>query len=101
MSRRLSQNASSMQSHKILAPPQSMKASYSVQRVAVDIVGSSPQTTKGNLYVLVGADYFTRWVEAYAIPNQLPATEEPAERGYVKKKKKWCQSCPSLVPVVI
>ena len=41
-----------------------------MQRVAVDIAGPLPQTAKGNLYILVGADYFTRWVEAYAIPNQ-------------------------------
>ena len=59
-----------------------MKASYPMQRVAVDIVGPFPQTAKGNLYVLVTADYFTQWVEAYAIPNQVPATEEPAERRY-------------------
>ena len=34
-------------------------ASYPMQRVAVDIVGPFPQTAKGNLYVLVAADYFT------------------------------------------
>ena len=70
------------QSHKKRAPLQSMKASYPMQRVAVDIAGPFPQTAKGNLYVLVAADYFTRWVEAYAVPNHVPATEEPAERWY-------------------
>ena len=45
-----------------------------MQRVAVDIVGPFPQTAKGNLYVLVAADYFTRWVEAYTIPNQEAVT---------------------------
>ena len=52
------------------ARPQSMKASYPMQRVAVDVVGPSPQTAKGNLHVLVAADHFTWWVEAYATPNQ-------------------------------
>ena len=56
------------------APLQTMKASYPMQRVAVDIVGPFPETDRGNLYVLVAADYFTRWVEAYAIPYQEAAT---------------------------
>ena len=56
------------------APLQTMKANYPIQRVAVDIVGPFPETDRGNLYVLVAADYFTRWVEAYAIPNQEAAT---------------------------
>ena len=51
-----------------------MKASYPMQRVAVDIVGPTSQTAKGNLHVLVAADYFTRWVEACAIPNQEAVT---------------------------
>ena len=51
-----------------------MKASYPMQRVAVDIVGPFPQTDKGNSYVLVAADYFIQWVKAYAIPNQEAAT---------------------------
>ena len=41
-----------------------MKASYPMQRVAVDIVGPFPETDRVNLYVLVAADYFMRWVEA-------------------------------------
>ena len=45
-----------------------------MQRVAVDIVGPFPQTAKGNMYVLVAADVFTQWVEAYAIPNQEAVT---------------------------
>ena len=51
-----------------------MKASYPMQRVAVDIVGPFLQTAKGNLHVLVGADYFTPWVETYAITNQEAVT---------------------------
>ena len=55
------------------APLQRMKASYPMKRVAVDIVGPFPQATNGNLYVLVAADNFTRWMEAYAVPNQEAA----------------------------
>ena len=42
-----------------------------MQRVATDILGPLPETQSGNSYVLVVADYyFTRWVKAFAIPNQ-------------------------------
>ena len=42
-----------------------------MQRVAVEF----PQTAKGNLHVLVAADYFIQWVKAYAIPHQKAVTE--------------------------
>ena len=37
--------------------------------MAVDILGPLPVTSQGNSYILV-ADYFTRWLEAWPIPNQ-------------------------------
>ena len=42
-----------------------------MQMVATDIVVES---TNGNKYILVASDYFTRWAEAYAIPNQEATT---------------------------
>ena len=33
-----------------------------------------PETSDENKYVLVAVDYFTRWTEAYGIPNQEAAT---------------------------
>ena len=47
---------------------------YPMQIVAVDILRPLPITENGNLYVLVASDYFTRWVEAYPIPNQEAVT---------------------------
>ena len=56
------------------APLQSIKVGYPMQLVAVDILGPLPESDHGNSYVLVAADYFTRWTEAYAIPNQEAKT---------------------------
>ena len=40
----------------------------------MDILGPLPLTPCGNRYVLVVTDYFTKWTESYAIPNQEAAT---------------------------
>ena len=40
----------------------------------MDIVGPFPESANGNSYILVVSDYFTRWTEAYAIPNQEATT---------------------------
>eukprot|EP00731_Ephydatia_muelleri_P025917 Em0018g17a len=52
------------------APLGTIAAGYPMQIVAVDILGPLPRTEKGNSYVLAATDYYTRWVEAYAIPDQ-------------------------------
>ena len=48
----------------------SIKPGYPLQLVAMDILGPLPESNNRNLHVLVVADYFTRWTEAYALPNQ-------------------------------
>ena len=40
----------------------------------MDILGPFPESQEGNKYILVVSDYFTRWVEAYAIKNQEAVT---------------------------
>lgn len=45
-----------------------------LQRVAMDILGPLPPTPRGNKYLLVVVDYFTKWPEAYPIPNQEAET---------------------------
>lgn len=56
------------------APLKSVQASYLMQIVATDIMGPLPESAAGNSYVLVASDYFNRWVEVYAIPNQEALT---------------------------
>ena len=43
---------------------------YPMQMVATYILGPLPESSSGNSYILVAADYFTQWVEAYPIPFQ-------------------------------
>ena len=45
-----------------------------MQIVAVDLLGPLPESENGNSYILVVADYFTRWMEAFALPNQEATT---------------------------
>ena len=45
-----------------------------LERVGIDIVGPLPISEGGNAYILVVVDYFTRWTEAYPIPDQKALT---------------------------
>jgi len=49
-------------------------ASEPLQRVGIDIVGPLPKTEQGNSFIMVICDYYTRWVEAYSIPDQTAIT---------------------------
>lgn len=46
------------------------------ERMAVDVLGPLPLTISGNRYIVICMDYFTKWPEAFALPNQK--TEEVA-----------------------
>jgi hypothetical protein len=58
------------QSKKPRAVLKSDPAGYPMEKIAMDIIGPLPTTGKGNRFILVVIDYFTRWPEAYAMPNQ-------------------------------
>ena len=56
------------------APLQVSQPSYPMERIALDILGPLPMTARSNRYVLLIGDYYTKWVEAVAIPNQEAKT---------------------------
>lgn len=45
-----------------------------LERIATDIMGPLPETERGNKYILVVADYFTKWTEAYPLKNMEAQT---------------------------
>lgn len=52
------------------APLEQQPSGAPMERGGVDIMGPFPETDRGNKYVLCAMDYFTKWPEAYGIPNQ-------------------------------
>ena len=49
-------------------------ATAPMERIAIDMLGPSPKAVSGNEYVMVVCDYFTKWVECYALPDQQAYT---------------------------
>ena len=56
------------------APLQMGQATAPLQRVAMDILGPLSVTERGNKYILVIGDYFTKWKEAYPMKNMEAVT---------------------------
>jgi hypothetical protein len=44
------------------------------ERIAIDGAAPFPWSDRGNRYLLIAMDYFTKWPEVYAIPNQEAST---------------------------
>ncbi len=44
------------------------------QRICSDVMGPLPLTEQGNKYIITFTDYFTRWTEAVALPDQTAKT---------------------------
>ena len=59
---------------KGVAPLQSYRVGIPMERVCVDLCGPFPPSSSGNRYAMVVTDWFTKYVEVYALPNQEAAT---------------------------
>ena len=60
--------------HHLKAALKDYQVGYPLDWLALDILGPLPQSHRGNTCLLVVADYFTRWVEAYLMQDQHSAT---------------------------
>ena len=58
--------------HALKETLSSMAADFPFERIAMDIVGPLPTTTRNNRYMLLVIDYYTRWPEAFALEHQYP-----------------------------
>ena len=56
------------------SPLQQSPVGYPLERIGIDIVGPCPITENGNEFIIVVCDYFTKWVEAYAVPDHTALT---------------------------
>lgn len=56
------------------APLGEYNVGHPMDRIAIDIMGPLPVSDNGNKYVMVVGDTFTKWIEAYAIPDQTAET---------------------------
>ena len=56
------------------APLDPIQIGSPAQLVSVNLLGPFPENRHGNKYVLVAVDHFTKWSEAYALPNQEAMT---------------------------
>ena len=45
-----------------------------MKRVAMDVLGPLPESEQGNKYLLIVADYLTKWTEAFPISDQGATT---------------------------
>ena len=56
------------------APLAKYTAGAPAERIAIDILGPLPESNMGNKYILLVMDYFTKWPEAFSLPNQTAIT---------------------------
>ena len=56
--------------HALKGTLSQMAAGFPFERIAMDIVGPLPKTSRNNRYLLVVIDYYTRWPEAFALEHQ-------------------------------
>ena len=56
------------------APLGTMLVGAPLDRLGTDFLGLLPLTSRGNCFILVVTDYFTKWVEIFVVPDQTAVT---------------------------
>jgi len=67
-------NINKKSNRKAKGPLGQFHAGAPMERVHMDILGPLKESKRGNKYILVVIDQFTKWVEFYALPNQTAQT---------------------------
>ena len=57
---------------EVSAMPDSCRGPF--EKTAIDLMGPFAKSHKGNVYVVVIQDYFTKWVVAEGIPDKMSMT---------------------------
>jgi hypothetical protein len=63
-----------MSNKPVKAPMGNMSVGAPMDRLLIDILGPLPRTPRGNRYILVTMDHFSKWVEILPIPDQTSET---------------------------
>ena len=56
------------------APLKKYTVGYPMERICMDICGPLIETPRGNKYILVICDYFSKWSQAFALPDHTAKT---------------------------
>lgn len=56
------------------APLVTNRSGFTMEKIAMDILGPLPTSALGNKYILVISDYFSKWTEAYALADHKAVT---------------------------
>ena len=72
------------------APLQKYTVGYPMERICMDICGPLVETPRGNKYILVICDYFSKWTQAFPLPDHTAKTV--AETFVTKWVSLW--GCP-------
>ncbi|KAK3105584.1 hypothetical protein FSP39_001056 [Pinctada imbricata] len=56
------------------SPLKQLHATAPMRIIAIDIFGPLPITDNGNEYIIVIGDYYTKWKEAFSVPNHTALT---------------------------
>ena len=59
---------------KTVVPMVSIPINRPMARLGIDVLGPLPLTRNQNKYIVVFADYFTKWPECFAVPDQKATT---------------------------
>jgi hypothetical protein len=62
-------------------------------RWSCDLVGELPQTSRGNVYIMIMIEHFSKWVELVALPDKSSHNTSQAFLQQVLSRSGACAEC--------